>query len=115
MAEPGNQSAKSLRDFAEEMTLASVGAVALSKERVDELVAELARKGKLSQEEARDLVDGVVGRWRGDAVRFSERAGSSLSDAFRSLGLVTRREHEELELRLAQLEHRLRLVENEKP
>ncbi|MEX2103026.1 MAG: hypothetical protein WD805_03595 [Gaiellaceae bacterium] len=97
------------------MTMASVGVVALSKERVDELVAELARKGRLSQEEARDLVDGVVGRWRGDAVRFSERAGSTLSDAFRSLGLVTRREHEELELRLAQLEHRLRLIENEKP
>ncbi|MEX0815894.1 MAG: hypothetical protein WD027_00475 [Gaiellales bacterium] len=95
--------------------MASVGVVALSKERVDELVAELARKGRLSQEEARDLVDGVVGRWRGDAVRFSERAGSTLSDAFRSLGLVTRREHEELELRLAQLEHRLRLIENEKP
>jgi polyhydroxyalkanoate synthesis regulator phasin len=48
-------------------------------------------------------------------MRFTERAGSSLSDAFRSLGLVTQREHEELELRLAQLEHRLRLIENEKP
>ena len=115
MAEPGNQSAKSLREVAEDLALASVGAVALSKERADELVAELARKGKLSQEEARELVDGVVGRWRGDAVRFGERAGSSLSEAFRSLGLVTRREHEELELRLAQLEHRLRLVEGEKP
>jgi BMFP domain-containing protein YqiC len=31
----------------------------------------------------------------------------------REVGLVTRREWEELELRLAQLEHRLRLVEDE--
>jgi BMFP domain-containing protein YqiC len=31
---------------------------------------------------------------------------------FRELGLVTRREVEELELRVAQLEHRLRLVES---
>jgi polyhydroxyalkanoate synthesis regulator phasin len=115
MAEPGNQSAKSLRDFAEELTLASFGAVALSKERADELVAELARKGKLSQQEARELVDGAIGRWRGDALRFSERAGSTFSDALRSLGLVTRSEHDELELRLAQLEHRLRLVEDSKP
>jgi polyhydroxyalkanoate synthesis regulator phasin len=114
MAEPGNGASRSLRELAEEAALAGIGAVALTKERADELVTELARKGKLSQEEARDLVDGVVGRWRGDAVRFSERAGSSLSDAFRSVGLVTRRENEELELRLAQLEHRLRLVENEK-
>jgi hypothetical protein len=52
-----------------------------------------------------------MGRWRGDAVRMSERAGSTLSTVFRELGLITRREYEELELRLAQVEHRLRLVE----
>jgi polyhydroxyalkanoate synthesis regulator phasin len=115
MAEPGNGAPRSLRELAEEAALAGIGAVALTKERADELVDELVRKGRLTRGEARDLVDGVVGRWRGDAVRFSERAGSSLSDAFRSVGLVTRREHEELELRLAQLEHRLRLVENDKP
>jgi BMFP domain-containing protein YqiC len=41
----------------------------------------------------------------------SERASSTLSSLFREVGLITRREYEELELRLAQLEHRLRLVE----
>ena len=115
MAEPDNGGSRRLRELAEEAALAGIGAVALTKERTDELIDELVRKGRLTRGEARDLVDGVVGRWRGDAMRFSERAGSSLSDAFRSLGLVTRREHEELELRLAQLEHRLRLIENEKP
>jgi polyhydroxyalkanoate synthesis regulator phasin len=115
MAEPDNGGSRRLRELVEEAALAGIGAVALTKERTDELVDELVRKGRLTRGEARDLVDGVVGRWRGDAMRFSERAGSSLSDAFRSLGLVTRREHEELELRLAQLEHRLRLIETEKP
>jgi BMFP domain-containing protein YqiC len=38
-----------------------------------------------------------------------------MTSFFRELGLVTRREHEELELRLAQLEHRLRLVEKQEP
>jgi BMFP domain-containing protein YqiC len=42
-----------------------------------------------------------------------ERAGSTLGSFFRELGLVTRREYEELELRLAQLEHRLRLLEKQ--
>jgi BMFP domain-containing protein YqiC len=41
----------------------------------------------------------------------SERAGATLSGLFRELGLVTRHEYEDLELRLAQLEHRLRLLE----
>jgi polyhydroxyalkanoate synthesis regulator phasin len=74
-------------------------------------VDELSAKGRLTQDDARELVDEVMGRWRGDALRMGERASSTLSGVFRELGLVTRREHEELELRLAQLEHRLRLVE----
>jgi polyhydroxyalkanoate synthesis regulator phasin len=113
MAERGNNSNNNggLWELAEEALLAGVGAVAITKERADELVGELTQKGKLTQEDARELVDEVVGRWRGDALRMGERAGATLSGVFRELGLVTRREHEELELRLAQLEHRLRLIE----
>ena len=83
MDEPGsgNQDSKSLRGLAEEALLAGVGAVALTKDRADELVQELAGRGKMTGDDAREL------------------------------GLITRREYEELELRLAQVEHRLRLVE----
>jgi polyhydroxyalkanoate synthesis regulator phasin len=113
MAEHADRSAKSLRDFAEEALLAGVGLAALTKERTDELVDEIAGRGKVSRDDARELVDEVVGRWRSEATRMGERASSTLSGAFRELGLVTRREYDELELRLAQLEHRLRLIESE--
>jgi polyhydroxyalkanoate synthesis regulator phasin len=113
MAEPGstNNDSGGLWELAEDALLAGVGAVAITKERADELVGELTQKGKLTQEDARELVDEVMGRWRGDALRMGERAGATLAGLFRELGLVTRGEHEELELRLAQLEHRLRLIE----
>jgi hypothetical protein len=42
----------------------------------------------------------------------SERAGETMHGALRELGLVTRAEWEELELRVAQVEHRLRLLED---
>jgi polyhydroxyalkanoate synthesis regulator phasin len=113
MAERADHTTKSLRDYAEETFLAGVGAVVLTKERVDELVDELSSKGRLTREDARELIDEMVGRWRGDAVRVGERASSTLGGVFREVGLVTRREYEELELRLAQLEHRLRLVERQ--
>ena len=117
MAEPADERARggSLRELAEELFLASVGAAALTKDRTEELVDELAGRGKVSRDEARELVDEVVGRWRGDAVRVGERASSTMSGLFRELGLEPRMEYEELELRLAQLEHRLRLVEAEPP
>jgi polyhydroxyalkanoate synthesis regulator phasin len=111
MAERADSDSGGMKELAEEAILAGIGAVALTKDRAEELVGELAQKGKLTQDDARELVDEVVGRWRGDALRMSERAGATLNGFFRELGLVTRREHEELELRLAQLEHRLRLIE----
>jgi polyhydroxyalkanoate synthesis regulator phasin len=111
MAEPGSSNSGGFRDLAEEVLLAGVGAIALTKERADELVDELSAKGRLTRDDARELVDEAMGRWRGDALRVGERASSTMAGFFRELGLVTRHEHEELELRLAQLEHRLRLME----
>jgi polyhydroxyalkanoate synthesis regulator phasin len=63
------------------------------------------------REEARDLIDEFLARWRGDASRLGERAGATLDGLFRELGLVTKDDVEDLELRIAQLEHRLRLLE----
>jgi polyhydroxyalkanoate synthesis regulator phasin len=64
-------------------------------------------------DELRSLVDEVGSRWRGDAVRVGEGSRRRVQDVARELGLVTREEWEELELRVAQLEHRLRLLEND--
>ena len=94
------------------LVLALVGAVSLTAERADELAESLAARGGMSKEEVRALIDEATARWRGDAVRVGERAGATLNGAFRELGLVTRDEWDELELRVAQLEHRLRLVES---
>ena len=91
--------------------LALVGAVALTAERADELAESLAERGGMTKEEVRAWIDEATTRWRGDAVRIGERAGSTLHGALRELGLVTRDEWDELELRVAQLEHRLRLLE----
>jgi polyhydroxyalkanoate synthesis regulator phasin len=103
--------ADAARELAEKFVLAGVGAVALTAERVDALVEELAARGGMGREEARSLVEELVGRWRNESVRLGERTGTGLAGVFRELGLVTRGEVEELELRVAQLEHRLRLLE----
>jgi polyhydroxyalkanoate synthesis regulator phasin len=107
MAEPGN----SARELAEKLVLAGVGAVALTAERADALAEEVSARGGLGREEAQSLVEELIGRWRSETVRLGERTGSGLAGLFRELGLVTRGELEELELRVAQVEHRLRLLE----
>lgn len=110
MAEPDSNGA--VRDLLERIALATVGAAALTAERADALADELADRGMVRRDEARALIDDVSARWRGDATRFGEMAGSTLDRLFRELGLATKDDVEELELRIAQLEHRLSLLED---
>jgi polyhydroxyalkanoate synthesis regulator phasin len=100
------------RELAERIAFAAVGAVALTAERAEVLADELADRGHVRRDEARALIDDVTARWRGDATRLGEQAGATLDSLFRQLGLVTHEELEDLELRIAQLEHRLRLIED---
>ena len=108
MAAPGNEPS---RDSLEQLLLAGVGVVALTADRVEDLVDSLVKRGGVQRDEARSAVEDAVNRWRGDATRVTERAGAGMQGVLRELGIVLRSEFEELELRLSQLEHRLRLLE----
>ena len=62
-------------------------------------------------DELRSLLDEATTRWRGDALRFGEGSRQRLNTFFYEMGLITREDWDELDLRVAQLEHRLRLIE----
>jgi polyhydroxyalkanoate synthesis regulator phasin len=100
-----------IRDLIERTFLMGVGAAAFTKDRVQELVDEFVRRGELSSEEGRDMVDRLVSRSRYQARSAVRRYDSTLQGALRDLGLATRRELEDLEMRIRQLEHRLALLE----
>ena len=78
------------------------------RDALDRLIAMLGPR----LDEARSLLDDATSRWRGDAVRAGEGTRQKLQGLAHELGLVTRDELDELELRVAQLEHRLRLLED---
>ena len=62
-----------------------------------------------------ELVVELPSRLRGSRARLSESAVSALRALVEELDLVTRDDFDELELRVAQLEHRLRLLEELPP
>ncbi|MBA3717766.1 MAG: hypothetical protein H0W87_06030 [Actinobacteria bacterium] len=82
-----------------------------SRSSVEKLLLSLLDGARADETRAR--LDELASRWRGDAVRLRERAGYSVEKVAHDLGLATRRELDELELRLAQLEHRLNLLERD--
>jgi polyhydroxyalkanoate synthesis regulator phasin len=70
-----------------------------------------ARGSNLLFDTLEELMAELPSRVRGSRERFSESALSALRAITDELNLVTRDEIEELELRVAQLEHRMRLLE----
>ena len=80
-----------------------------SRDTLERLIAILGPR----LDELRALGDELTSRWRGDAIRVGEGSRRRVQDLARELGLVTREEWDELELRVAQLEHRLRLLESD--
>jgi polyhydroxyalkanoate synthesis regulator phasin len=58
-----------------------------------------------------ELLAELPARVRGSRERVEEHSLGALRSLARELGLVTREDFDELELRVAQLEHRLRLLE----
>ena len=66
---------------------------------------------RLGREEAQALAEELGALWRGDST-LGDRTAARLARIFQEVGLVTREELAEAELRIAQLEHRLRLLEN---
>jgi polyhydroxyalkanoate synthesis regulator phasin len=97
----------------ERTLLLALGAAALTRERVQEVVDEVVRRGELSRREGKELVDDLMTRATDQGSGLRERFDADVQDLFRRWGLATRGEWEDLNLKVAQLEHRLSLLEGE--
>ncbi len=102
---------QTIRDLIEKTFLAGMGAAALTKDRVQELIEDFVRRGQLNSDEGRDMVDRLMMRSREEARSMLKKADSSLQGAYRDMGLTTKRELDDLEFRLRQLELRVQLLE----
>lgn len=103
-----------LRAGIEQAVLLSIGAASLTRERAEAAVAELVRTGQLRGEEGRAVVDRMMARVRGEGTPLPGLLGrleGGVQGALREAGLVGRAELEAVQLQLAELEHRLALLE----
>lgn len=106
---PGSAEGREASSFEplERMLLAGIGWLALGAEAADEIADEVARRAGLERDEVRQ----ALSSWRADARRTAAKPGEAGERLISRLGLVRREQLDEMELRLAQLEHRLRLLE----
>jgi polyhydroxyalkanoate synthesis regulator phasin len=100
------------RGSLETLALAGIGVMALGADRVDELADELAQRLGIDRSETRAALDDVLDSWRRELRRVGESSGSAASRLGEELGIASRNAVDELALRVAQLEHRLKLLEH---
>jgi polyhydroxyalkanoate synthesis regulator phasin len=97
------------------LILAGLGAAATGVEALDELADDLARRLGVDREAARSSVRDTIASWRGEAERLGGRHDEAIERVLERVGVVRRAEVEDLQLRVAQLEHRVRLLERDTP
>ena len=97
----------------ETVTLAGIGAIALVAQHADELASEIAARVGVERDEVRAVIADVLDSWRREATRLGESGGNMAAKAASELGAASRDSVSELELRVAQIEHRLRLLERD--
>jgi polyhydroxyalkanoate synthesis regulator phasin len=105
MAEPAS------RGPLETAALAGIGALALAARRVDELADELGNRVGADPDDLRDAMADALDSWRREARRLGDSTSEAASRLTEELGIASRDAVRELELRVAQLEHRLKLLE----
>ncbi len=96
-----------------ELLLAGIGFATLGIEAADELADDLARRVGVDRETMRNAVRDTLDAWRTEAERLGVRRDEAVDRAFAKTGLVRREEIDDLALRVAQLEHRIRLLEHD--
>jgi polyhydroxyalkanoate synthesis regulator phasin len=105
----------SVRDGIEQAVLISIGAAAITRERAEAAVADLVRRGQIGSEEGKRVVDRLMNTVRAGegspASGFVNRIEGGMQGVLREFGVATRAEHDDVTMRLAELEHRIALLE----
>ena len=96
-----------------ELLLAGIGFASLGLEAADELADDLARRVGVDRDAMRGAVRDTLQAWRTESDRLGVRRDEAFERALAKAGLVRREEMDDLALRVAQLEHRIRLLEHD--
>jgi len=96
-----------------ELLLAGIGWASMGLEAADEIADDLARRVGVDRDAMREAVRDTFASWRAEADRVGARRDEAVERGLARAGLARREEVEDLALRVAQLEHRRRLLERD--
>lgn len=94
-------------DFVRKSLMLGLGTLSVTREKAENLVSDLVKRGEVTSEEAKKLVGELVKRGEEEREELVTTIQRELERFRLDLGLVTRKDYEQLEERLRRLEERL--------
>lgn len=93
-------------DLIKKTMLTGLGLAVVTKERIEELSAELVKKGELSEKQGREFVDEMMKKSEQAQADFERRLEESVRAVVEKLNLATKEDIESLHKRLDALAHK---------
>jgi len=91
-------------EFIKKAIFIGAGLASMTAEKIEEAVAEIVRKGEISEKQGRELVQDLKERSGKARKELGEKVEKMIEEALKRLNLPTRREIEELKTRIERLE-----------
>jgi len=96
-----------MKEYIRKAMLIGVGLVATTREKVEESIAELVKKGELSEKEGKELVNELFERSKKVKEEWDKRVERAIAEALSRLSIPNKKELDELKMRVETLERTL--------
>lgn len=96
-----------------EMIYASIGLATITREKAEEVISELVKKGEMTQEEGKDVLGTLMKKAKEENEKLKQKIKEQVDSAVASLDTVTRTEFDEAIKRISELEKELAQIKEE--
>jgi len=96
-----------MRNFANKLLLAGIGAFSLTREKAEQIVNEMVKRGQVEGEDAQSVLDDLVERGERERQELQKTIRSEFDKIKGELNLITNKELEEILERISRLEEKL--------
>jgi len=96
-----------LLDLMKKGFLAGVGALTMTKERAEELVEEMVKRGEITRSEAAQTIQELMDKGKEQQETIKKSVREEIDKARNDFGFVTKKDYEQLENRVKELEEKL--------
>ncbi|MGI6485821.1 MAG: phasin family protein [Tepidanaerobacteraceae bacterium] len=92
---------------------AGLGLVTITREKAEELVSELVKRGELSSEEGKDALNNILDRMQEERDKLRQRIQEQVENMISSMNLVRQSELDDIKQRLEKLEMKYNITDKE--